>query len=139
MQPHPVRHRPAVRGACVALTSGRSGHPPMMRRIAIADWIGSDNLGDEFLRALAHRIRARGAAPIHGRAGVLLDYSPEMASLAAEGGQWAPLITETDAEPARLVRGSRSAPGVVSRAGTAREALRVRLAGNDRTLDVLIP
>ena len=123
----------------MALTSGRSGHPPMMRRIAIAGWIGSDNLGDEFLRALAHRIRARGSAPIHGRAGVLLDYSPKIASLAAEGGQWASLITEPDTEPDRLVRASRSALGVASRAKTARDGLRARLAENDRALDELIP
>ena len=75
------------------------------------------------------------AALLHGRAGVLLDYSPKMASLAAEGGQWAPLITEPYTEPDRMVRGSRSALDVASRAGTAREALRARLAENDRALD----
>lgn len=79
------------------------------------------------------------AALLHGRAAVLLDYSPKMASLAAEGGQWAPLITEPDTEPDRLVRASRSALGVASRAGTAREALRARLGENDRALDELIP
>lgn len=79
------------------------------------------------------------AALIHGRAAVLLDYSPKMDSLASEGGQWAPLITETDTEPDRLVRASRSALGVESRAATAREALRARLAENERALDELIP
>ena len=44
------------------------------------------------------------AALLHGRAGVLLDYSPKVALLAAEGGQRAPLITEPDTEPDRLVR-----------------------------------
>ena len=78
------------------------------------------------------------AALLHGRAAVLLDYSPKMASLAAEGGQWAPLITEPDTEPDRLVRASRSALGVATRAATAREVLRVRLAENDRALDELI-
>lgn len=79
------------------------------------------------------------AALVHGRAGVLLDYSPKVALLAAEGGQRAPLITEPDTEPDRLVRASRSALGVASRAGTARETLRARLAENDRALDKLIP
>ena len=103
---------------------------------------GLDEVLDEVGRSrlvISMRYHGAIAALIHARAAVLLDYSPKMASLAAEGGQWAPLITETDTEPDRLVRASRSALGVVSRAETAREALRARLAENDRALDELIP
>ena len=103
---------------------------------------GLDEVLDEVGRSrlvISMRYHGAIAALLHGRAAVLLDYSPKMASLAAEGGQWAPLITEPDTEPDRLVRASRSALGVASRAGTARDALRARLAENDRALDELIP
>ena len=78
------------------------------------------------------------AALVHGRAAVLLDYSPKMASLAGEGGQWAPLLTELDPEPDRMVRASGAALEVADRAEVARDALRARLSENDAALDRLL-
>ena len=78
------------------------------------------------------------AALVHGRAAVLLDYSPKMVSLAAEGGQWAPLLTELDPEPDRMVRAAQAALDVADRAAMARDSLRARLVENDRALDGLL-
>ena len=79
------------------------------------------------------------AALLHGLAAVLLDYSPKMASLAAEGGRWAPLLNPSELQPDRLVRASRAALEVTDRAEIARESLRSRLVENDRALENLIP
>ncbi|MDE0169358.1 MAG: polysaccharide pyruvyl transferase family protein [bacterium] len=77
------------------------------------------------------------AALLHGRPAVLLDYSPKMASLAAEGGRWAPLLNPLEPEPDRMVRAAEAALGVTSRAIEVRGALRYRLAENDRALDAI--
>ena len=75
------------------------------------------------------------AALLHGRPAVLLDYSPKMASLAAEGGRWAPLLNPLEPEPDRMVRAAEAAIAVTSRATEVRGMLRDRLAENDRALD----
>ena len=78
------------------------------------------------------------AALLHGRPAILLDYSPKMASLAAEGGRWAPLVTPERPAPDRMVRAAQTALAVASRSGEAREALRRRLVENDRALDEVL-
>lgn len=76
------------------------------------------------------------AALLHGRPAVLLDYSPKMASLAAEGGGWAPLSPPFPSEPGRLAAAAeRALAGGGRRAAEARGLLRGRLAENDRALD----
>ena len=75
------------------------------------------------------------AALLHGRPAILLDYSPKMASLASEGGRWAPLVTPERPAPDRMGRAAETAPAVASRSGEAREGLRRRLVENDRALD----
>ena len=77
------------------------------------------------------------AALLHGRPAVLLDYSPKMASLAAEGGRWAPLLNPLEPEPDRMVRAAEAAVAVTSRASEVRGILRDRLAENDRALDAI--
>lgn len=97
-----------------------------------------DNVLEEVGRSrLVITMRYHGAiaALLHGRPAVLLDYSPKMASLAAEGGRWAPLVTRLQPEPDRLVRAARSAIAVGPRAAEVRGILRDRLAENKRALD----
>lgn len=77
------------------------------------------------------------AALLYGRPAVLLDYSPKMASLAAEGGRWAPLLNPLEPEPDRMVRAAEAATAVTSRATEVRGILRERLAENDRALDTI--
>ena len=75
------------------------------------------------------------AALLHGRPAVLLDYSPKMASLASEGGGWAPLASPFPSEPAGLVKAVERALAGRERAAEVRGMLRERLAENDRALD----
>ena len=77
------------------------------------------------------------AALLHGRPAVLLDYSPKMASLAAEGGQWAPLLNPLEREPDRAVRAAEAAIAVTPRVTEVRGMLRDRLVENDRALDTI--
>ena len=77
------------------------------------------------------------AALLHGRPAVLLDYTPKMASLAAEGGRWAPLLNPLDPEPDRVVRAAEAAIAVTPRATEVRGMLRDRLVENDRALDAI--
>ena len=102
---------------------------------------GLDDVLDEVGKSrLVITMRYHGAiaALLHGRPAVLLDYSPKMSSLAAEGGRWAPLVTSLQPEPDRLVRAAEAAIGVAPRASEVRELLRERLSENDRALDIVI-
>ena len=78
------------------------------------------------------------AALLHERPAVLLDYSPKMASLAAEAGGWAPLVDPAQLTEDRLVCAASSAFEVVERAPDALAAMRTRLAVNDAVLDALV-
>ena len=78
------------------------------------------------------------AALLHERPAVLLDYSPKMASIAAEAGGWAPLVQPAQLTEDRLVRAASSAFEAVERASAALTALRTRLAVNDAALDALV-
>ena len=116
---------------------------------SVADHLGSevellapglDDVLDEVGRnrlVITMRYHGAIAALLHGRPAILLDYSPKMASLAAEGGRWAPLVTSLQPEPDRMVRAAEAAIGVASRSAEVRGILRDRLAENDRALDMV--
>lgn len=117
---------------------------------AVADHLGSraelyapglENVLAEVGRSrLVVTMRYHGAvaALLHGRPAVLLDYSPKMASLAAEGGRWAPLVTPLQPEPDRMVRAAEAALAVAGRSAEVRDLLRSRLVENDRALDMVV-
>ena len=98
-----------------------------------------DVLGEVGRSRLVITMRYHGAiaALLHGRPAILLDYSPKMASLAAEGGRWAPLVTPFEPEPDRLVRAAEAAIAVTPRSAEVLDILRARLAENDRALDAV--
>ena len=78
------------------------------------------------------------AALLHGRPAVLLDSSPKMASLAGEGGGWAPLLDVGQFEAGALAVAASHALAAHSRAPDARIALTKRLAANHSALDSLV-
>lgn len=116
---------------------------------ALADRLGSgidlvvpgldDVLAEVGRSRLVITMRYHGAiaALLYGRPAVLLDYSPKMGSLAAEGGRWAPLVSPLESEPDRMVRAAEAALAVASRSAEARDLLRSRLVENDRALDMV--
>ena len=73
------------------------------------------------------------AALLHHRPTVLLDYSPKMASLAAEAGGWAAVVDPTDVSS--IVSAAESAQQRVARSHEALAGLRSRLDVNGRVLD----
>ena len=78
------------------------------------------------------------AALMHGRPAVLLDSSPKMASLAAEGRQWAPLLDLDRLDGSELAAAVSGALDAEGRASQAQAELRARLAANDAALDELV-
>ena len=83
------------------------------------------------------------AALLNNQAAVLLDYSPKMRSLAAEGGGWASLVdlAPLDAgrfEPRTLIGAASEAQDRSHRTAEARNLLRARLKVNDAALDDLL-
>ncbi len=83
------------------------------------------------------------AALLNDQAAVLLDYSPKMRSLAAEGGGWASLVdlAPLDAgrfEPHTLIGAADDAQAKSHRTAEARGLLRARLKVNDAALDDLL-
>ena len=83
------------------------------------------------------------AALLNDQAAVLLDYSPKMKSLAAEGGGWASLVdlAPLDAgrfEPRTLIGAADEAEDKSHRTAEARGLLRARLKINDAALDDLL-
>lgn len=83
------------------------------------------------------------AALLNDQAAVVLDYSPKMRSLAAEGGGWASLLdlAPLDAgrfEPHTLIDAANEAQDKSHRATEARGVLRARLKVNDAALDDLL-
>ncbi len=77
------------------------------------------------------------AALLHGRPAVLLDSSPKMASLASEGGGWAPLVDLGQLEAPELAAAASDAMAAASRAPDVRAELIRRLAANESALDEL--
>ena len=83
------------------------------------------------------------AALLNDQAAVVLDYSPKMKSLAAEGGGWASLVdlAPLDAgrfEPRTLIDAANEAQDKSHRTAEARGLLRARLKVNDAALDDLL-
>ena len=83
------------------------------------------------------------AALLNDQAAVLLDYSPKMSSLAAEGGGWASLVDLApldagDFEPRTLVGAANEAQAKSHRTAEARGLLGERLKINDAALDDLL-
>ena len=78
------------------------------------------------------------AALLHGRPAVLLDYSPKMGSLAAEGRGWAATADPSRLGPDLLVRAVADAFDAARRLPRARSELQSRLAENDAALDGLV-
>ena len=83
------------------------------------------------------------AALLNDQAAVVLDYSPKMSSLAAEGGGWASLVdlAPLDArrfEPQTLIDAANEAQDRSHRTAEARGSLQARLKVNDAALDDLL-
>ena len=83
------------------------------------------------------------AALLNDQAAVVLDYSPKMRSLAAEGGGWASLVdlAPLDArrfEPGALIAAANEAQDKSHRTAEACGLLRTRLKINDAALDDLL-
>ncbi|MXW98710.1 MAG: hypothetical protein F4118_05000 [Acidimicrobiaceae bacterium] len=83
------------------------------------------------------------AALLNDQAAVVLDYSPKMRSLAAEGGGWASLLdlAPLDAgsfEPRTLIDAANEAQDKSHRTAEARGLLQARLKVNDAALDDLL-
>lgn len=77
-------------------------------------------------------------ALVHDRPAVMLDVSPKMASLAAEGEGWAPRLGLAQLEAGHLASAAAEALDAHRRRAEARGALVERLAVNDAALDALI-
>ena len=105
-----------------------------------------DNVLAEVARSrLVVTMRYHGAiaALLNDQAAVLLDYSPKMRSLAAEGGGWASLVDLApldtgDFEPRTLVGAADVAQAMSHRTAEARGLLGARLKINDAALDDLL-
>ena len=78
------------------------------------------------------------AALLHDRPTVLIDDSPKMAALAAEGGDWAPLLGLDQLEAGHLAVATSDALRAYSRAPQARAELKARHGANDAALDELV-
>lgn len=87
---------------------------------------------------VAMRYHGAVAALLGDRPAVLIDYSPKMSALAAEGGGWAPLIDPDGLNPARLAAAAADALLDPGRVGAARADLTARLSVNDAALDRLL-
>ncbi len=120
------------------------GH--QMRTDAELVTLNIDNVLAEVARSrLVVTMRYHGAiaALLNDQAAVVLDYSPKMRSLAAEGGGWASLVdlAPLDArsfEPRTLIDAANEAQDKSHRTAEARGLLRARLKVNDAALDDLL-
>ena len=108
--------------------------------------VNIDNALAEIARSrLVVTMRYHGAiaALLNDQAAVVLDYSPKMGSLAAEGGGWASLVdlAPLDAgrfEPRTLIDAANEAQDKSHRTAEARGLLQARLKINDAALDDLL-
>ncbi len=78
------------------------------------------------------------AALLHTRPAVLLDYSPKMASLAAESRGWAPRVDPSDISADQLAAAICAALENAERVCEARGDLRARLTRNNDALETLL-
>lgn len=129
----------------VAFQAGRDGplHHRVAGRLNAAAEVVNPTLETVFKEVARSRLvvtmRYHGAiaALVHERPAVMLGASPKMASLAAEGGGWAPLLGLDQFEAGRLVAAAADALKAQTRGAQARGALTERLAVNDAALDAL--
>ena len=78
------------------------------------------------------------AALLGSRPAVVIDYSPKMSALAAEGGGWAPVVAPRRLEPDHLAPAVAAALSDPSRIAAARAELTARLAVNNAAIDRLL-
>lgn len=78
------------------------------------------------------------AALLGDRPAVMIDYSPKMSALAAEGGGWAPLVPSDELKPDRLAAAVSAALSDPGRVAAARAELNARLAINHAAIDRLL-
>lgn len=78
------------------------------------------------------------AALLGHRPAVMIDYSPKMSALAAEGGGWAPLVLTDEFKADRLVAAISAVLSDPGRAAAARAELTTRLAVNHAAIDRLL-
>lgn len=129
----------------VAFHAGRDQavHEEVAKRLTVsAEMIspGLDEVMTEVGRSrlvVAMRYHGAVAALLADRPAVLIDYSPKMRSLAAEGGGWAPLLDYRELAPDRLRTAAEEAMKRPERAAAAREEAQSRLEINRRALEEL--
>lgn len=129
----------------VAFHAGRDQavHEEVAKRLTVsAEMIspGLDEVMTEVGRSrlvVAMRYHGAVAALLADRPAVLIDYSPKMRSLAAEGGGWAPLLDYRELTPDRLRTAAEEAMKRPERAAAAREEAQSRLEINRRALEEL--
>ena len=117
-----------------------------MRTDAELVTVNIDNVLAEIARSrfvVTMRYHGAIAALLNDQAAVVLDYSPKMRSLAAEGGGWASRVdlAPLDAgrfEPGTLIEAANEAQDRSHRTAEARDLLRARLKVNDAALDDLL-
>ena len=117
-----------------------------MRTNAELVTVNIDNVLAEVARSrfvVTMRYHGAIAALLNDQAAVVLDYSPKMGSLAAEGGGWASLVdlAPLDAgrfEPRTLIDAANEAQDKSHRTAEARGLLTARLKINDAALDDLL-
>ena len=130
----------------VAFQASRDGplHDQVAQRLATAAEVVTPTLDTVIAEVARSRLvvtmRYHGAivALVHDRPAVILDASPKMASLAAEGEGWAPRLGLAHFEADRLLAAVAEALEARTRRTEARGALAERLAVNDAALDALI-
>lgn len=129
----------------VAFQASRDGpiHDRMAQRLGARAEVVTPNLHTVLSEVGRSRLtvtmRYHGAvaALLHDRPAVLLNASPKMASLAAEGAGWAPRLGLARIEAGQLVAAVTEALGNHTRRAEARGALTERLTVNDAALDAL--
>lgn len=129
----------------VAFQASRDGplHDQVAGRLSASPEVVAPTLDTVFAEVARSRLvvtmRYHGAivALLHDRPAVMVDSSPKMASLAAEGEGWAPRLGLAHFEGGRLASAATEALGAHTRRAEARGALTERLAVNDVALDAL--
>lgn len=129
----------------VAFHAGRDQavHEEVAKRLTVSAELispGLDEVMTEVGRSrlvVAMRYHGAVAALLADRPAVLIDYSPKMRSLAAEGGGWAPLLDYRELAPDRLRTAAEEAMKRPERVAAAREEAQSRLEINRRALEEL--
>ena len=121
----------------------RAVHEEVARRLTVSAELVSPGLEEAVAEVgrsrlvIAMRYHGAVAALLTDRPAVLIDYSPKMRSLAAEGGGWAPLLDYRGLSPDRLRMAVGEAMARPERVAAAREEAQSRLEINRRALEEL--